>query len=122
MSKIMLTALSAAALLVCAQSAQAFPGLPSTARGDAPAVVLVSGGCGPNAHRGPDDECHRNRGPMGFGIPGFGEPRREGFGRREGFDRPDGGRRFDADRGRMRGQEREGDRRPARREPQQQDD
>ena len=68
-------------------SAEALPLAPASGLSAAPAVTLVSGGCGPFAHRNPFGEC---RPGGGFGGPGYGGP---GYGRPRYGDEGDYGRR-----------------------------
>ncbi len=63
--------------------AEALPLAPASDLSAAPAVTLVSGGCGPFSHRGPFGGC---RPGGGYGRPGFyGHP---GFYGRRCFIRP----------------------------------
>ena len=92
MHRIMLTVTAAGALSLWGVTAQAFPVVPSS-NSDTATVTLVSGGCGPLAHRGDDEECHPNRGPGGvlgavLGVDRGGD-RRDEYRRRHSYERRD---------------------------------
>lgn len=64
--------------------ADALPLVVAPGLSDAPAVTLVSGGCGPFGHRNPFGECRPGggfRGGPGFDGPGY-DGRRGYYGRR----------------------------------------
>ncbi len=79
MRNLVIAAATAATLALSMGAANAFPVLPAAGIDAAPAVTLVSGGCGPYRHRGPFGECRPNFGgygyyhrPYGFYGPRFG--------------------------------------------------
>ena len=105
-------AAAAVSLLGSAVAAQAFSPAPVS---QTSGVILISGGCGPFAHRGFNGECYPNHG-RDFDRPRFrdGEgrfDRHRDFDRRERFGRDDGDHRHDGDRfdGRRRHDDRQDD-------------
>jgi hypothetical protein len=76
MKKIILAAAAASSLLfggIGAASAMTAGAIP-LASDSAPAVTLVSGGCGPAFHRGPYGGCRPNFGGYGGRGPGWRGP------------------------------------------------
>jgi hypothetical protein len=67
MLKIVLALATGTALFAGAVSADAMPLNTVTGANAAPELILVSGGCGPGAHRGPYGGCR----PDGFFRPHF---------------------------------------------------
>jgi hypothetical protein len=88
MRRVSLAMMTAATLSLSGLAANAFPASRVITGAGVPAITLVSGGCGPYAHRGDDDECHPNRRVV---IP-FGD---RFLGNRDGFDGRDRYRRHD---------------------------
>ncbi len=54
----MMSAMSAAMLLLCVDGALAVPGAALSASAGVPEVTLVEGGCGPGWFRGPGGRCY----------------------------------------------------------------
>lgn len=65
------SALAMACMFAAVLPASSMPGAPLTDEASAPAVTLVSGGCGPFAHRTPWGACRPN-GPIVYRRYGWG--------------------------------------------------
>ncbi len=94
MRSIMLASLAGAVLAATTLVAGAMPAAPATGSADAPSLTLVSGGCGPAAHRDFRGFCR----PNGFFRGPFVRRGYDGDRRYEGDRRYDGDRRGDFDR------------------------
>lgn len=57
----LVSAMSAAMLLLCVDGALALPGVAVSAPAGVPEITLVEGGCGPGWFRGPGGRCNPGR-------------------------------------------------------------